>query len=53
MISLILNERRKSAEKGETTYANDIDIIGEIELFALAGTETTSNFITAMILLCF
>ena len=29
------------------------DLIDEVKTFMIAGSETTSNFITAMILYCF
>jgi cytochrome P450 len=47
---LLLEERKKMEQHSETEKITDRDIIDDIKTFVIAGTDTTSNFITAMLL---
>ena len=48
MIELLLEKSAEMRQKGESLYRDDQELVDEIITFAIAGTETTSNFVTAM-----
>ena len=50
---MLIEERKKNVEEGQKISINNEELIDEIKIFVIAGSETTSNFLVAMIFFVF
>ena len=50
---MLIEERKKNIEEGQKISINNEELIDEIKTFVIAGSETTSNFLVAMIFFVF
>ena len=53
IIELLIEERKKNIEEGQKISISNEELIDEIKTFVIAGSETTSNFLVAMIFFVF
>lgn len=52
-MDLLLSERNKKQNKDSHIYISDEEMVDDIKTFVVGGSDTTSNTLTAMILLVF